>query len=47
MYSKSINHRKGSRFNKKFKIHAVKLVIEEGTVVDKTERQLDISPKTI
>jgi transposase len=35
------------RFDKEFKIHAVKLVVEEGKVVAQTARQLDISPKTL
>ncbi|GCD83623.1 transposase [Parageobacillus thermoglucosidasius] len=35
------------RFDKEFKIHAVKLVVEEGKAVAQTARQLDISPKTL
>jgi transposase len=35
------------RFDKEFKIHAVKLAVEEGKAVAQTERQLDISPKTL
>ncbi|EPZ37199.1 transposase IS3/IS911 family protein, partial [Anoxybacillus ayderensis] len=35
------------RFDKEFKIHAVKLVIEEGKAVAQTAKQLDISPKTL
>ncbi|CUA80026.1 hypothetical protein GCM10022628_07730 [Anoxybacillus suryakundensis] len=34
------------RFDKEFKIHAVRLVVEEGKAVAQTARQLDISPKT-
>ncbi|QIQ33327.1 transposase [Parageobacillus toebii NBRC 107807] len=32
------------RFDKEFKIHAVKLVIDEGKAVAQTARRLNISP---
>ncbi|AST07093.1 transposase, partial [Anoxybacillus flavithermus] len=35
------------RFDKEFKIHAVKSVVEKGKAVAQTARQLDISPKTL
>jgi transposase len=35
------------RFDKEFKEHAVKLVVEDGKAAAETARQLDISPKTL
>jgi transposase len=37
----------GKRFDKEFKLHAVKLVVEEGNTIAETARQLDLSPKTL
>lgn len=42
-----MNPKMAPRYDKEFKMHAVKLVVEDGNVAAEVARQLDMSAKTL